>query len=67
MANAKRPSAPSPKDKNGLVHGNTAPFSPQKLEEVAPGGQKTMKGTVTSYLGSDNCEKGTGDAKPVWP
>jgi len=67
MANAKRPSAPKPKGANGLVHGNAAPFSPQKLEEIAPGGSVSSKGMPNSYLGGENCEKGTGDAKPVWP
>ena len=66
MANAKRPSAPTPKDK-GQPHGNKAPFSPQKLEEVAPGGSKMSKGTTGSYLGGDDCEKGTGFKQPVWP
>lgn len=68
MANAKRPSAPQPKDKNGLVHGNMAPFSPEKLMQIAPGGSHMSKGTTGSYLGGDNStEKGTGDARPNWP
>ena len=65
MANAKRSAVPNPKD-SGQPHGNKAPFSPQKLDEVAPGGSMN-KGTVTSYFTSEACEKGTGDAKPVWP
>lgn len=67
MANAKRPTSPSPKDK-GQPHSNMAPFSPHKLEEVAPGGSVSKKGDLKAYFeGGDPCEVGTGDAKPNWP
>lgn len=67
MSNAKRPSAPTPKDDGRQVHGNKAPFSPQTLMEVAPGGSVSKKGGPNTYFSGDECEKGTGDAKPVWP
>lgn len=67
MANARRPSVPKPKDAQGLVHNNMAPFTPQTLTEVAPGGSVSKKGGPNAYFNGDECEKGTGDAKPVWP
>lgn len=67
MANANRPSVPNPTEMQKQVKGNTAPFSPQTLVEVAPGGSVMKKGDVNSYFNGDECEKGTGDKKPVWP
>ena len=66
MANAKDARTPMPKNA-GQPHDNKAPFSPMKLEQVAPGGDHTSKGTVASYLGGDECEQGQAKKMPVWP
>ena len=61
-----RPSAPSPKDTGKQVHNNAAPFSPQPQVFASNSGHQG-KGQVNPYFNGDTCEKGTGDAKPVWP
>ena len=67
MANARRPGKPTPQGENRQPHGNVAPFSPAKLQEVAPGGSVQSKGMPNTYFNGDPCEDGTGKEPPFWP
>lgn len=67
MANARRPGKPTPLGANRQPHGNVAPFSPAKLETVAPGGSVQEKGAPNSYFDDGPKEKGTGKEPPFWP